>query len=67
MAFLTLGGGGARLDPEAPCVRETNKKWPPFTVFSKFHFARFDISGNTMTVSVIDQDGKELEKFDLTQ
>ena len=67
MAFLTLGGGGARLDPEAPCVREPNKKWPPFTVFNKFHFARFDISGNTMTVRVIDQDGKELEKFDLTQ
>lgn len=67
MTFLTLGGGGARLDPEVACVQETNKKWPPLTVFNKFHFARFDISGNTMTVRVIDKDGKELEKFDITQ
>ena len=65
MTFLTLGGGGAKLDPEEPCVPEPNKKWPPFSV-SEFHFARFEISGNTMTVTVIDKDNKEIEKFDIT-
>jgi hypothetical protein len=66
ITYLTLGGGGARLVPEAPCVPETNKKWPPFAVFEEFHFARFDISGNTMTVTVIDKDGKEIERFQIT-
>jgi hypothetical protein len=65
MTFLTLGGGGARLNPEATCVREDNKKWPPFAV-SAFHFARFDISGNAMTVTVIDVDGTVVESFQIT-
>lgn len=67
MTYLTLGGGGAKLTPEAPCVQEENKKWPPFAVFKKFHFARFDISGNTMTVTVIDKDGAIIETFQITR
>jgi len=65
MTYLTLGGGGAKLDPEMACVHENNKKWPPFAAF-KFHFARFDISENTMTVTVIGNDGAEIEQFQIT-
>ena len=66
MTYLTLGGGGAKLDPEVPCVSEANKKWPPFAAF-KFHFARFDISENTMTVTVIGVDGAEIEQFQIAR
>jgi hypothetical protein len=65
MTYLTLGGGGARLNPEATCVREDNKKWPPFAA-SVFHFARFDISGNTLTATVIGTDGTIIETFQIT-
>ncbi|HEY3276376.1 MAG TPA: metallophosphoesterase family protein [Syntrophorhabdaceae bacterium] len=65
MTWLVLGGGGAPINPEAACVQETNKMWPPFAAF-KFHFARFDVSGNTMTVTVIDKDGAIIETFQVT-
>ncbi len=64
MTFLTLGGGGARLESEEECVPQPNKKL--LFVAIKFHFARFDISGNTMTVTVIDNDGEEVERFQIT-
>jgi hypothetical protein len=65
MTYLTLGGGGAKLEPEKQCVSETNKKWPPFAAF-EFHFARFDISGDTITVTVIGTDGSVIETFQVT-
>ena len=54
MTYITLGGGGAALDNQMACVQETNKVWPTFPVWQAFHFARFDISGNTLTGTVID-------------
>ena len=66
MTYLTLGGGGAPLDPAGPCDPEVNKVWPPF-VASEFHFARFDISGNTMTVTVIGIDGTVIETFQIAR
>jgi acid phosphatase type 7 len=65
MTWLVLGGGGATINPEQACVPETNKTWPPVAAF-KFHFARFDVSGNTMTVTVIDKDGTILDTFQIT-
>jgi hypothetical protein len=65
MTYLTLGGGGAGLEHPEPRVPETDKKWPPFAAF-KFYFARFDITGNSMTVHVIANDGTEIENFQIT-
>jgi hypothetical protein len=64
MTYLTLGGGGASLVPAGPCVPEVNKVWPPFAA-SEFHFARFDVSGNTMTVTVMATDGSVIETFQI--
>ena len=66
MTFVTLGGGGAKLDPEEACVGETNKKWPPIGIYKVFQFARFDISGGTLTGTAIDVDGKVIDQFQIT-
>ena len=65
MTYLTIGGGGAALIPAGPCVAETNKVWPP-VVASAFHFARFDIAGNTMNVTVKGTDGSTIDAFQIT-
>jgi len=59
--YLTLGGGGAALGP--PDTQADH-----LTVSAKaFNFARFDISGNVMTVEVIDDSGAQLDTFVVTQ
>jgi hypothetical protein len=65
MTFLTLGGGGAHIDAPEACVPETNKVWPPVAAFT-FHFARFDISGNVLTGTVIDSSGNVIDTFQVT-
>ena len=65
MTYLTIGGGGATLIPAGPCVAETNKVWPP-VIASAFHFARFDIAGNTMNVTVKGTDGSTIDAFQIT-
>jgi hypothetical protein len=65
MTWLVLGGGGAPIIAEKECVQEANKIWSPFAAF-KFHFARFDVSGSTMAVTVIDNDGAIIETFQIT-
>lgn len=61
MTYLVLGGGGATLlDPATTtCVEEANKTIVK-TAFV-YHFARFDVLGDTMTVSVINSDGGAVE------
>ena len=57
LTYLVLGGGGAMLgdpDASAPHVSHCAKA---------FHFARFDISGNMMKVTVTDDSGKVIETF----
>jgi acid phosphatase type 7 len=66
MTYLTLGGGGADLIAEKSCVAEANKTWPPKAVFEKYFFARFDISGDSMTVTVKATDGTVIETFQIT-
>jgi hypothetical protein len=57
ITFLTLGGGGAPLIP-ATCTQ-------PYVVTAEStnHFARFDVNGDTMTVTVIRPDGSIVETF----
>ena len=55
ITFLTLGGGGAPLvDPDDDTLYLVNKS-------ENYHFARIDISGPTMTVSVYDIFNKLIE------
>ncbi|MEN8210182.1 MAG: PKD domain-containing protein [Thermodesulfobacteriota bacterium] len=56
---LTVGGGGAPLynpDPSAPYVVTAEKT---------LHFSRLDVIGDTMTVTVIRDDGTVLETFEV--
>ncbi len=55
--YLTLGGGGAPLyapDPGYPNV---------VTAEMTHHFARFEVSGGTMTVTIVRDDGTVVETF----
>ncbi|MBN1342029.1 MAG: metallophosphoesterase family protein [Phycisphaerae bacterium] len=58
--YLTLGGGGAPLSPPDP--NYTN------VVVAKeaYHFARFDIDGSQMNVTVIDIQGETIDAFQVT-
>ena len=47
--YFVLGGGGAPLDPPGP------------DVISEYHFARFAIVGDTLTVTVINKDGQTID------
>jgi hypothetical protein len=55
ITYLTLGGGGAALSDIIP----QDPASAPYTVKSAklYHYARFEISGNTMIVTVIDVPG----------
>jgi hypothetical protein len=67
ITYVTVGGGGAKLDAPAPCVQETNKVWPTIGIFGAFHFARFDISGDTLNATVIDSStGLPIDSFTIT-
>jgi hypothetical protein len=61
ITYLTLGGGGAPLSDPAPYDSES----APHVIRSEkaYHFARFEIMGNTMTVTVIRLDGSVIETF----
>ena len=52
ITYLTLGGGGAELSNITPADPAS----APYTVKAakRYHYARFEISGNTMIVTVID-------------
>lgn len=55
ISYLTLGGGGAPLttpDPNAPYVEKA---------LSIYHFSRIDIQGKTMNISVMDENGNEVD------
>jgi len=56
--YLTLGGGGADLSNDTPYDKNT----APYVVKSAklYHYARFEISGNTMTVTVINVPGNNV-------
>ncbi|MFH1683686.1 MAG: metallophosphoesterase family protein [Candidatus Margulisiibacteriota bacterium] len=59
--YLTLGGGGAALNPPDTSA-------PYLTASAQaFHFARFDINGDVLTVSVLDQNGALLDQFSLNK
>ena len=66
MTYVTLGGGGAALGDEEVCVQETNKVWPTVAIWKTFHFARFDIAGDTLTGTVIDPSGNTIDTFQVT-
>ena len=58
LTYLVLGGGGAMLGPPPDPAA-------PFVSFSAmaYHFARFDILGNTMKVTVTDDTGNVIDTF----
>jgi hypothetical protein len=47
--YFILGGGGAPVEAPAPGI------------ISQYHFARFAIAGDTLTVTVINKDGQTIE------
>jgi len=55
--YLALGGGGADPYPPAPNQSNVGK------AIQAYHFAKFDISGNTMSVSVISNEGEKIDSF----
>jgi hypothetical protein len=59
--YLTLGGGGAPLVP-ATCTQSY-----VVTAESTNHFARFDVNGDTMTVTVIKPDSSIVETFTIPE
>ena len=63
ITYLTLGGGGAPLTDPSP----HDSGSAPYVVKSEksHHFARFEIKGNTMTVTVIRPDGSVIETFSI--
>jgi hypothetical protein len=62
VTYLTLGGGGAHLV-------DTNCTPSPYLVMAEKinHFARFDVNGNTMAVTVIRPDNSTVETFTITE
>jgi hypothetical protein len=61
ITYLTIGGGGAQLYDPAPIDPDAL----PFVVSEAkfYHFARFEISGSGMTVTVFDRDGLVVDFF----
>ncbi len=61
ITYLTLGGGGAPLSDPAPCNADSAR----FVVRAEktYHLARFEIAGNTLTVTVLRPDGTVVETF----
>ena len=61
LTYLTLGGGGAMLSVPYPLA-------PSLTVSAMaYHYARFDISGNNMNVTVRDDMGVQIDAFSITR
>lgn len=59
--YLTLGGGGAALNPPDP-----NASYLTASV-QAFHFARFEIDGDDLVVSVLDENGVLLDEFSVSK
>ncbi|MBU0672348.1 MAG: metallophosphoesterase family protein [Candidatus Margulisbacteria bacterium] len=59
--YLTLGGGGAALNPP-----DANAAYLAASA-QAFHFARFDIEGDVLTVSVLDENGALLDQFSVSK
>jgi hypothetical protein len=60
--YLTLGGGGASLDDIKNPLDNGCK------VSAKaYHFARFDVTGNWMNVTVIDDQGRTIDQFSIAK
>lgn len=58
LTYLTLGGGGAPIEPVNPTPLPYVKK-----AASVYHFGRFEVSGDTMSGTVIQVDGTVLDAF----
>ncbi|MBF0552377.1 MAG: metallophosphoesterase family protein, partial [Deltaproteobacteria bacterium] len=63
VTYLTLGGGGAELDNPTPVRPLSYVK----TYKEAHHFARCDIKGNTMAVTVIDDTGAVIDSFTINK
>ncbi len=61
ITYLTIAGGGADLYDPIPYDTEPI----PYILKAKkvYHFAKFEISGSTMTVTIIDKDGRIVDVF----
>ena len=66
--YVVTGGGGAKL--YSPDLDDKPEKWKPFTkkyVGSVNSFSVMDIDGKKLTVQQLSLDGKELDRFVVTQ
>ncbi|MCX5814895.1 MAG: metallophosphoesterase [Proteobacteria bacterium] len=63
ITYLTLGGGGADLTSDTPYDPVS----APYIIKAQsiYHFARFDVSGNTMVATVMDVSGNTIDAFEI--
>jgi hypothetical protein len=61
ITYLTLGGGGAALSSITP--RDPASAPYIVSTYSKYHYARFDVSGDTMIATVTDVSGNTIDAF----
>jgi hypothetical protein len=61
ITYLTLGGGGASLN--AVTSPEAVSENYVMSTHSKYHYGRFEVSGDTMIVTIIDNSGNTIDSF----